>query len=153
MKSRLVCVLIVLALFAMLLSGCSSGGNKNQPEATTAPTKAQQAAAEATEPVEVEPTTAPEPTSEPEAEELEESEQVLFSELDDLAQLDSYRVNTSIRWEEPSGETGSMDLTIEFTREPMAQRMIVSNIDNDVVENMEIISIGNTTYMKAGGDE
>lgn len=158
MRARFVCILIVLALSAMLLAGCSSGGNKNQPEPTAAPTQAQQADAEVTEPPSNTPvppaeeaTTAPEPTAETEEEEAEE--QVYFSELDDLAQLNSYRVRTVIRWEDTNGETGSMDLMVEFTRDPLAQRMVISNAENEEVENMEMISIGDTAYMRVGGED
>ena len=89
----------------------------------------------------------PEPVSGEEEESPEEGQSALEVESDALAQLESYRVRTTTRWDGSDG--GAEDYTIEqeHTRQPPAHRVTIEGGER----NVEMVEIGDTTWMCGDG--
>jgi hypothetical protein len=162
---------IMLAfLFAGLVLGLAACGGEKAP--TAVPTAVSQAATDTPlpEPTDtpVPPTATPEPTDTsvpptdtPEPAE-EPAEDLDVGGLEQPADLDSFRTNFVISWDgtDPDGSavSGSMDLLIEFVREPRAQHISIGGDFPGLEElgvsedtTMEIYVVEDTMYMNLFG--
>jgi hypothetical protein len=149
---------IVLAiLLASLVLGLAACGEEAAP--TAVPTQVGQAATDtiAPEPTDtpVPPTDTPEPTEEP-AEDLD------VGGLEQPADLDSFRTTFVVSWNgtaaDGSEASGSMELFIEFVREPLAQHISIGGDFPGLEElgvaedtTMDIYVVGDTMYMNLFG--
>lgn len=142
-------LLMVVALLLALAAGCSpakvaekvSGGVKVPAAQAEQPTKPQPEAASkeaaqqpTAETVEEEPT----PTA--------EDEDVVLRDLDEV-DFQSYRAEWRIDTVE-EGEEQSVSMLVEYSSEGPAMRTVIAG-----AEGMEMIRIGDVTYMRSGDDE
>lgn len=173
--------ILILALLALLLSGCGavqravvdvvedavSEGIEQAKEAvspteaapaspTDTPAKAEEApTAPAAPAAPAAPTTAPEESAPEEGEAEEPAIDALA--VTDFDRLDSYRMTQVVRWQtkdEDGTDEGQMHMEIAFVREPRAmQWQVVESADGDA-ESFSMIWLDGVVYMGMGsGDE
>ncbi|MHB0859218.1 MAG: hypothetical protein ACYC5M_16830 [Anaerolineae bacterium] len=167
MKARFIGI-VILVIALGLLSGCSTlypeaassdtGGSTPEAAATSSSSKAEVEATPTTEEVKEEPTDTPEPIEEEPTEASGEalSEEALgIADSEMLSTFSSYRMANVITWEMEDGTTNSFNMLTEFVREPAAQRIVLTGSPEAGEEemDMEVIQIGDATYMRMGGDE
>jgi len=145
-------LIVILALFALVLTGCT-GGKKVSP--TTAPpsqgkpTAPQPTSAKAT-PTQVPATATPVPTKAAATKEVE-AEELAFEQVDKLDKLQSYRLLHEWSWKWEKGDSGQMKMYVEFVREPKAQRILIESIENgQKQETSEMIFTEGTLYIRSG---
>lgn len=155
MRRNLV-LMIVIALLAALMTGCSpakvaekiteagesSAALVEQEEQPVA--EAEDAAPEKVDEEVEEPEAEAEPTSEDETDE----DELVIRDLDEL-DLTSYRSEWAIETLE-EGVQESFTMLIEYSAEGPAMRTLIGASDAD--DAMEVIRIGDTTYMRSGGE-
>ena len=148
MRIRLtVIVVIAVSLVALLVASCTPKVEEGQRAAPEAPVDKSVSKAEPEKKAELPKATATlKPTATPEAE-----EELKFSDLRTPDQLDSYRVVHLMTWEsENTEDSGSMELTTEFVRDPPAQRIVMRDLQGEDDESVESIQVGDTNYIKFG---
>ncbi len=148
MKTRL---FLVLALLLSVSLACNflTGGNEAPPPAPTAaqgnaPQSGGEAAAPTTAPPAA-PTAAPanptaEQPSQPAGNASEWGDVTIFAQ--------SYKMRIYSVWQPDNGEAEATDVLIEHTTDPQAEHMSITSPDGD----MEIVQIGNDSWMCFGGD-
>lgn len=154
-------LVITLIVAVLLLSACGGKEATTQPapeaKATTAPTAepAKPTLPPTKPPAKEEPTATPEPpTPEPTPEEL-----ALSSVTEGLASLKSYKSTFTLVWagKDEDGEPvqGAWDMVEEYTRQPLAQRIIITSkeLGDDDGKPFELITIGDVAYMVSTGDD
>jgi hypothetical protein len=136
-------VMASLLLTVALLVACGGGKPASNPPPAKESTKAAPVV---------------QPTSKPAVEATQLSEEYGFDQSSNLARLSSYRVRYVWQWQDTKDgktETGSWDLTEEFTQEGPARRTVWSgtNAAGEAGQGaVEIIQIGNESYMKTGNE-
>jgi hypothetical protein len=156
--------ILLTFLLAGLILGLAACGGEATP--TAVPTEVSEAATDTPVPeptdtpvpptdTPVPPTDTPQPTEEP-AEDLD------VGGLEEPADLDSFRTSFEISWDgtatDGSAVTGSMDLLIEFVRDPRAQHISIGGDFPGLEElgvtegtTMEIYVVEDTMYMNLFG--
>ena len=157
MKTRLGTIaLIFLTILALLAAGCKppvekAGSTDQGAQESSEKPVAKSEQEEKPEQPKPTATATPEPKSKPSAT-PEPEEELKFSELRTPDELDSYRVVHMMTWEsENTEDSGSMELTTEFVRNPPAQRIVMRDLKNEE-ESVESIQIGDTNYIKFGDE-
>ena len=149
MRIRLtVIVVIAVSLVALLVASCTPKVEEAQRADPEAPVDKSVSKAEPQKKAELpKPSATPKATATPEPE-----EELKFSDLRTPDQLDSYRVVHAMTWEsENTEDSGSMEMTTEFVRNPPAQRMVMRDLKNEE-EGVETIQIGGINYIKFGDE-
>lgn len=153
-------LLVALMVITLAVAACGSKKATTEPtaeaKATTAPTatEAKATVAPTKTAVKEEPTKAPTATPEPTVEEI-----ALGSVTEGLALLKSYKSAFTLAWEgkDEDGQpvTGVWDMVEEFTREPLAQRIIITTQEDEdkKPEAFEMITIGDVAYMVTMDDQ
>ncbi len=144
---------VVLLVALMLSSAIACGRKPSQP--AIAPTQAASASKPAAEKQAAQPaaTEAADVTATAESAaeaESSEGEEVTFSEVSELAKFDSYRLKHEWVWKYEGGQEETAEITVEFVRDPAAQRMVMTSSDDDGKGGMEMVQIGDVTYTKFG---
>jgi hypothetical protein len=163
MKLIRLTLIAVLAGGLLLASLAACGGAVDTPPAETEPTQA--VAPAATEPIEAQPTQAPEPTQTPEptvaptetsTAESTEGMGLDPSTLSGAGNLNSYRSKMTITTTGTrNGENveESIDMTIEYTKEPPAEHVVMSGTafnQGEVPGGLEMYEVGGIMYLKMG---
>lgn len=159
-QAKWLLLLILLASLALGLAAC--GGDK---EPTSPPVVESTKVSEETpieQPSSEEPTPAPESTEPTEASEVEEEEQIEeeqfdLSSLSSTTDLTSYRSAmriTTVVDKDGQEEEQTIEFVIEYTSDPRAQHMMM--VGGDIAttsedQSIDIYLVGDTTYMKMGG--
>ncbi|MHB1294140.1 MAG: hypothetical protein ACYC4R_03985 [Anaerolineae bacterium] len=165
MRLRSLGVIVLIVALAMIMVGCNvstaeptATTSESAPAATVSSSKSHtdDEATPAPTLEEAEPTDAPEEeATEAPAEEGLTDEELNIADSAALAQFNSYRMSNVITWEMEDGTSNSFEMTTEFVREPAAQRIVMTGSPQDGQEpvDMEIIQIGDATYMRMGANE
>lgn len=85
-----------------------------------------------------------------------ESEEVLvYDQTNKLDSLDSYRFKNTISFKEEGGDGGTVEMEVEFVRDPEAQRMLIRNFgeSSDDIGEIELIRIGGDSYARVEDNE
>jgi hypothetical protein len=162
--------IVLVILLTSLVLGLAACGEKAAP--TAVPTEVSRAATDTPVPeptdTPVPPTDTPEPTDtpvpstdtpEPTAEPAEDLD---VGGLEQPADLDSFRTNFVVSWDGTAADgsevLGSMELFIEFVREPLAQHISIGGDFPGLEElgmaedtTLEIYVVGDTMYMNLFG--
>lgn len=157
-NKRWILILTLLAALVLTLASCGDDSDvATQPEEEAAATQPESAATQ-----EAPPTTAPTATAEPEPTDTPESEPPTEGgelDLDNVGMpddLSSYRsqMRLSSTGTGAEGEAGGVvEFLIEYTREPLAQHVVISGEGFDQagdVGTMEMYQIGDTAYLNLG---
>jgi hypothetical protein len=154
MKSlRSILILVLLATLALSLTTCGGSSDDTKApepiatidaEAPSAPTK--------TPP----PTNTPLPTDTPEPEPVVEGVELDTSTLSQPSDLSSYRSKMNIFMEgmdEGQEVQGTIEFLVEYTSEPLAQRIVISGEgfgETEEAGSIEMYRVEDTAYMKFG---
>jgi hypothetical protein len=161
--SRSILTGVLLAGLLLVSLAACGGGSESTPAPQAAPTQAAQP--QATQVTEAQPTQAPAPTQAPEptmaAADTPTSEAATGTELDTstlstTSNLNSYRSQMTITakgTKDGQEVQESLDFTIEYTKDPLVQHIVMSGtgFDSGGPGSIEMYQTADTTYMNMGG--
>jgi hypothetical protein len=141
--------LIALLLVGAMLVGCGSG-----PKATQPPQSREESTKAPVAPT-VNPTTKAALPTNPAVQPTASTDEYNFGDASDLSNLTSYRAHYVMKWDstkDGTRKTGSWDLVEEFVKDPPARRTLWTSTDDGKESTVELIQIGQNTYMKTGDE-
>jgi len=148
-------LLVLLASLALGLAACGGSTEPTSPPAVEATQVSEGAEAQPTEEPTLEPTPTPEPTEAPtDTAEPELVEEFDLSSLSSTTELSSYRSLmriTTVAEINGQEETQTIDISIAYTSDPLAQHMSMSGEALGAEgETVEMYLVEDTMYMKMG---